>query len=158
MSDTTTVALERQSKADAITKRRTIYAAGAGLIPFPVLDLATLLGIQVVMIRDLAEVYEMEESFNENKAKHLIHSLVGSLGVSGVLSGVKAIPVVGSIVGMIGSPLNGAAATYALGKVFTKHFDHGGTLLDFDPAASRDYFEKEFEEGKSVAKKAQPSK
>ncbi|MCB9294770.1 MAG: hypothetical protein H6559_16855 [Lewinellaceae bacterium] len=41
-----------------------------------------------------------------------------------------------------------AAAAYALGKVFTQHFDQGGTLLDFDPVKSREFFEKEFEVGR----------
>ncbi|MFK7983173.1 MAG: hypothetical protein AB8G86_24550, partial [Saprospiraceae bacterium] len=40
------------------------------------------------------------------------------------------------------------AATYALGKVFTQHFDQGGTLLTFDPVESRKYFQDAFEEGK----------
>ena len=64
------------------------------------------------------------------------------------MSGVKAIPVLGSFIGGFTTSLTGAAATYALGKVFTQHFDQGGTLLNFDPVESRKYFQEAFEEGK----------
>lgn len=40
-----------------------------------------------------------------------------------------------------------AAGTYATGKVFTYHFSQGGTLLDFDPVKSREFFQQEFESG-----------
>jgi len=153
MSETETAEVqswELQDKAEAIINRRTIYAAGAGLIPVPGIDIATLLGVQVIMIRDLAEVYGLRSQFRRNKIKHFIQVLIGDLGTVGVMSGVKAIPLVGPIVGMLGVPLTGAAATYALGRVFATHFDQGGTLLDFDPDTSRDYFKEEFEKGKTV--------
>jgi len=55
-----TIQLKKQ--ADAITNRRTLYAAGVGLLPFPLIDVAALLGIQVVMIRDIAKIYEVEST------------------------------------------------------------------------------------------------
>lgn len=139
-------AAELTQKANSITNRRTLYAAGAGLIPFPIVDIATLLGVQVIMIRDIARVFGVD--FKEQRVRSMITTLVGDLGAVGVMSGVKAIPVVGSIVGAFSTSLTGAAATYALGKVFTQHFNHGGTLLDFDPMKSRKYFQEAYEEGK----------
>lgn len=151
MSDLRTQTWEKQDRADEIINRRTIYAAGAGLIPIPILDLATLLGVQVVMIRDIASVYGLSEQFRRKRVKHFIQVLLGDLGTIGVMSGVKAIPLIGPLVGMLGVPLTGAAATYALGKVFMQHFDQGGTLLDFDPDTSREYFHQQFEEGQRKA-------
>jgi len=139
-----TVQLKKQ--ADAITNRRTLYAAGVGLLPFPLIDIAALLGIQVVMIRDIAKVYDVD--FMEQPVQSLITTLVGDLGAVGVVSGVKTIPVIGSYIGGFTLSITGAAATYALGKVFTQHFDQGGTLLTFDPVKSRKYFQQAFEEGK----------
>lgn len=141
---TSTAELKRQ--ANAITNRRTLYAAGIGLLPFPLIDVAALLGVQVLMIRDIAKVYGVE--FKDQIARSLITTLVGDLGAVGVMSGVKAIPVVGSLIGGFTTSLTGAAATYALGKVFTQHFDQGGTLLNFDPVKSRQYFQESYEEGK----------
>ncbi len=149
--ESVTVVSSRKRRADAITNRRTLYAAGAGLIPIPIIDIATLLGVQIVMIKDIAAVYNELPNFRRNKIKNFITALVGDFGVAGIMSGVKAIPIVGSIVGLIGAPVTAAASTYALGKVFTQHFDQGGTLLDFDPETSRDYFREEFENGKNLA-------
>jgi len=49
----------------------------------------------------------------------------------------------------VGAPVYGAAATYALGRVFLLHFDQGGTFLDFDPNESRHHFREEFEKAKN---------
>ncbi len=155
MSETTrhpaiakSIGLKRE--ADAIVRRKTFYAAGATLIPFPLIDLATLLGVQITMIRRIAEVYGQEHNYNYSTIRNWVVTLVGDLGAVGVMSGIKAIPVIGPIIGIFSAPVTGAAATYALGKVFTQHFDQGGTLLDFDTVSSRVQFHKEFEEGQKV--------
>ena len=140
---------ERKREADKITVRRTLYAAGAGLLPFPIIDAALLLGIQITLVRSISNVYGVE--FKENLVKSIIGSLVGTVGTAGV---IRAIPVVGSAIGSLTAATVGAASTYALGKVFTQHFDQGGTLLSFDPVASREYFQQEFEAGRLVAKEA----
>jgi len=132
-----------KKEADSITKRRTLYAAGAGLLPFPVVDAAIILGIQITMIRSISQLYHVE--FKENLVKSIIGSLIGSIGTASV---IKAIPGVGSIWGGLTASATAAAATYGLGKVFTQHFDQGGTLLNFDPVKSREFFEKEFEAGR----------
>ncbi len=134
---------ELSREAQRITKRKTLYAAGAGLLPFPIVDAALLLGIQLTMIRSISKVYNVE--FKENLVKSIIGSLVGSIGTASV---IKAIPGVGTILGGLTGSATGAAATYALGRVFTQHFDQGGTLLNFDPVKSREYFEHEFEAGR----------
>ncbi len=134
-----------KKEANKITTRRTLYAAGAGLIPLPLVDVATLLGVQIIMIRDISRVYGVD--FKEQRVRSIITTLIGDLGAAGVMSGVKAIPVVGTLVGSFTGALTGAAATYALGKVFTQHFDQGGTLLSFDPVKSRQYFQEAYEEG-----------
>lgn len=137
--------IDLKNKANSIINSKTMYAAGAGLIPFPVVDIAVLLGVQLSMIKSIAELFD--QKFEEKWARHLVTTLVGGLGTAGVVSGVKAIPIVGSVVGMFTAPVTGAAATYALGKVFTHHFSHGGTLLSFDPVKSRKHFQQAYEEG-----------
>lgn len=148
--ETTLSTVRLTQKADDIVKRRTLYAAGAGLIPIPLVDIATLLGVQVIMIRDIARLYNVD--FKEQRVRSIITTLVGDLGAFGVMgtviTGVKAIPIVGTILGGFTASVTGAAATYALGKVFTQHFDQGGTLLNFDPVKSRKFFQESYEEGK----------
>lgn len=144
MSDNTT-ATSRRQEAHKITVRRTLYAAGAGLIPIPIVDAAAILGIQALMIRDIAQVYEVE--FKEQRVKSLITALVGDVAAIGLF---KIVPGLGTFFGGASAAAAGAAATYALGEVFSQHFEQGGTLLDFDPAKSKEFFQKEFEKGKEV--------
>ncbi len=142
--------VKRKKAAKKIIRRRMLYAAGLGLIPIPIVDAAGILGVQVLMLRDVARLYGV--SFKEQRVKSFIGSLVGSLGAMGV---VKAIPGIGSLLGGATVSLTAAAATYAIGKVFVQHFDQGGTLLDFDPEKSRKYFQKEFDKGKRRAQALQ---
>lgn len=144
MSENTNVTTRRQ-EAHKITVRRTLYAAGAGLIPMPIVDAAAILGIQVLMIRDIGRLYGVE--FKEQRAKSLITALVGDVAAVGLF---KIVPGLGTFFGGASAAAAGAAATYALGEVFTQHFEAGGTLLDFDTAKSREFFQKEFEKGKEV--------
>lgn len=134
---------QSMAEANKITNRRTLYAAGIGLIPFPAVDAALVLGVQVWMIRDIAQAYNVE--FKEQIVRSLITTLVGNAAVVG---GIKLIPGLGTFVGGFATALTAGAATYALGRVFTLHFNQGGTLLDFDPISSREYFQKAYEEGR----------
>ena len=136
---------EARTEAAKITNRRTLYAAGIGLIPFPIVDAALVVGVQVWMIRDIAKVYGVE--FKEQLVKSAITTLIGNLGVVG---SIKLIPGLGSVIGGFTTALAAGAATFALGKVFTQHFSQGGTLLNFDPVSSQAYFQQAFEEGKLV--------
>lgn len=136
---------ERQQEARKITQRRTLYAAGAGLIPFPIVDAAALLGIQVLMIRDIAKAFDVD--FKEQRVKSLITALAGDVATVGLF---KFVPGLGTFFGGASAAAIGAASTYALGGVFTQHFSQGGTLLDFDPVKSREFFQREFEKGKQM--------
>ncbi|MBF0535736.1 MAG: GTPase, partial [Nitrospirae bacterium] len=80
--------------------------------------------------------------------------LIGS-GIPVVLSStvaslLKFIPVIGYTTASLSISIVGGASTYALGKVFVQHFESGGTFLDFDPMAVKEYFAKEFKEGQGL--------
>ena len=49
------------------------WAMGAGLIPLPLVDLATITGIQLKMIAKISRVYGVP--FAENRAKSIIAAL-----------------------------------------------------------------------------------
>ncbi len=136
---------ESKSEANSLIYKRTLYSTRIGLIPFPAVDAALVLGVQIWMIRDLANIYNVE--FKEKIARSLTITLVGNLGIVG---GIKLIPGVGSVIGSFTTAITAGAATFAIGKVFEQHFSQGGTLLDFDPISSRAYFQTAFEEGKLV--------
>lgn len=132
-----------KANADKIIRRNTLFAAGAGLIPIPFLDTGVVLGVQLNMIRKIANQYDVE--FKDHIVKSLIASLVGSLTTIGA---IKLIPGVGTLIGGATYAATSAAVTYALGQVFTHHFDQGGTLLNFDPVKSREFFKQEYEAGR----------
>jgi uncharacterized protein (DUF697 family) len=57
--------------------------------------------------------------------------------------------VIGPLVGVAVIPAFASASTFALGRVFTKHFESGGTLLNFDLETAKQTFGREVEEAKA---------
>ncbi len=144
---------DRLHRAETITKDHVLMSAVAGFVPGPGLDLAATFVIQQALLARLAKLYGVP--YTENLGKNVIFSLVSSLGglqVGGTfaLSAVKFVPFVGTALGAIGVPVMMGAFTYALGKVFTRHFESGGDFLDFDPSESRRYFREMFRRGRGV--------
>jgi outer membrane protein OmpA-like peptidoglycan-associated protein/uncharacterized protein (DUF697 family) len=144
MMTLTDTSIDQKKKAVKITRFRSLLATGTGLIPIPVVDAAGILTIQLWMIRDLARVYGIP--FKKHIAKSLIGTLVGNISSVGI---IKFIPGLGGLLGGGAVAVSGGAATYALGKIFTQHFDQGGTLLTFDPIKSREYFKELYGQGKA---------
>ncbi|MEM9916881.1 MAG: DUF697 domain-containing protein [Bacteroidota bacterium] len=145
--------VRREKKASEIIRKRVVYAATLGLIPIPILDVASIFASQVLMVRELAKVYRV--SFEKRRVETFIGILLGDLGTLGF---VKLIPGLGSALGGAKISISAAAATYAIGKVFTQHFHQGGTLFDFDPVASREYFWQLYQANRLEAKEPEPIK
>jgi uncharacterized protein (DUF697 family) len=145
---------EHTEAASGIVKKHALFALGGGLIPAPAIDLVAITGVQVLMLRALAKEYDVP--FSKNRGKTLVSSLLGGylptrLGVGGLGSLVKAIPVVGTYLGVATVGAFATASTYAVGKVFIQHFESGGTFLDFDPDAVREHFQAEMDKDKEAA-------
>jgi len=126
---------------------------GVGFLPIPVLDIAGVTAVQLRMLQQLAKHYDVP--FSRNLGKEIIGALLGSVIPSSLTatvgSAVKAVPVVGTVMGGLSMPLFAGAATYALGNIFIQHFETGGTLLDFNPARVRERFRREFDRGQERA-------
>jgi uncharacterized protein (DUF697 family) len=149
----------REMLADRIIRENILWAAGGGLIPVPMLDVVAITVVEVKMLRELAEIYNLP--FREDQVKSILVSLLTGFGAPALgaaigSSVVKFIPVAGYFMGLVAIPGVAAAFTYAVGKVFLQHFASGGTFLDFDPKKVREYFARQFEEGKLVAAKIKP--
>ena len=145
--------LKRDQMAADLINRYTAWAAAAGVIPIPVVDAAAVGAVQLKMLRELSSIYDVE--FSANRGKSIIGALVGAVAPAGVAAGaasaLKAVPVVGTALGSIAMPAASAAATYALGRVFTLHFASGGTLLDFNPKDYRDFMREQAAKKRSEA-------
>ena len=145
------VASGKRMEALQLVRRMSYWSAGAGVIPIPFVDFAAIAGVQLKMVNDLSQLYNV--TFHEMRAKALIGALIGSVlpfqaavGVTGLLMmAIKSAPGIGAIAGAMTLPAVAGAATYALGKLFIEHFESGGTLLDFDADKMRARFRSEME-------------
>jgi len=142
---------ERSRHAETVIRNHVLFSMGAGFIPLPVADIFAVSASQLDMIRQLCKVYEVD--FTETQGKAIVSALTSStLARVGAGSLAKFIPVVGSVVGGVTNSVLAGASTYALGEVFKRHFETGGTILDFDTERLRKLYKEKFEKGKKVAK------
>jgi uncharacterized protein (DUF697 family) len=130
------------------------WSAGAALVPFPVADMVAISAVQVKMLADLSRIYGIP--FEKSRVQAVVGSLIGyvlphtfSVGLFGSL--LKALPLVGVLVGAPSFALFSAAYCWALGRVFIQHFESGGTFLNFDPEAVKEHFRAQFAEGRKLA-------
>lgn len=139
----------REDSANSIIKNHMIWSMGAGFIPVPIADLFAVSAIQLDMIRQMCKVYDVD--FKQTEGKAIITALTGSGLARLGARAVKFIPGVGSILGGVTMAVLSGASTFALGEVFKKHFETGGTFLDFDPERLKKYYHEKFEKGKEMA-------
>jgi uncharacterized protein (DUF697 family) len=125
--------------------RHALLAAGAGLIPVPVLDLAVISGIQFDLIRQLATC--SGTSFDPARGKAWIASLTGTFAAQLGAGLVKALPGIGSLIGGMSLVVSAGAATYALGQIVATHFANGGSMESFKPEEHQQTFKAYEEEG-----------
>ena len=135
----------RDELAEQAVTRFSAWSAAAGVIPVPFVDMLAVGGVQIQMLRTLAEIYGVP--FSDNIGKSILATTLGSVIPAGVAapaaSMLKFVPVIGTAVASITMPVVSAGATYALGKVFIQHFASGGTLLDFDPGEYREFMKRQ---------------
>ncbi|WPD24772.1 MAG: DUF697 domain-containing protein [Candidatus Electrothrix scaldis] len=159
---------EDEEKNAQAQQRILYYTYGGmamGFVPFPLLDLAALSALQLKMLHRLSEIYGVD--FYGKLGRSASSSLVGGLfpvasAAPVAASLTKFIPGIGHFLSYGTLVVLNGASTYAVGKVFARHFASGGTFLNFDPDAVRDYFAEQYEKGKEVVavlkKKGKPSK
>lgn len=148
---------ERSKHVDTIIRNHVVWSMGSGLIPILIADIFAVSAVQLDMIRQMSKVYDVD--FSETQGKAIVTSLTSStLARIGAGSLVKMIPVVGSVIGGITVSVFAGASTYALGQVFKRHYESGGTILDFDPARLKKMYKEQFEKGKKVAEQLRKDK
>lgn len=142
----------RDTANDAVT-RHVIYSMGAGLVPFPVVDVAAVTAVQLSLIRRLCEIYKVE--YSDSVGKSLLAALAGGAAARVGASLIKGIPVVGFLVGGVSLSIMSGASTYAVGQVFISHLESEGTLDNFNIDAWRKAYEEQLERGKEIAARIQ---
>jgi len=148
-----TQAQTRALKAENIIKKHIIGAMGAGLVPFPVVDIVAVAMLEVNMITELAAAYNFPVPRALVVYKLLI-SLAGGIGPIFVSlyfeNAVKTLPLVGHAIYLGAFSISGGISVYAVGKLFQKHFESGGTFLSSKNTVLRDFFSEKQAEGRTV--------
>ncbi len=135
---------------DDIIKTHVIYAMTAGAIPVPVADFVAVSAIQYDLIQKVAEFHKVD--YDSNKGKTLATSIAGASVSRLGASLVKALPGVGTVLGIASQVIISGATTYALGKLFDRHFAGNGTLDNLNTDSVKAEFREYVEKGKQYAK------
>jgi uncharacterized protein (DUF697 family) len=144
---------EKSTQAAKIIRNHMFGSVAAGLLPIPIVDISILAGIQLRMVQKLAKHYEVE--FAEQRVKSLIGSLV-SVGAAMTAGSVlkTLLPGAARVLFGLGSLTVPPATTYAVGRVFIKHFESGGTIWTFDASRAKETYEEELKTGQQVAEQS----
>ena len=121
-------------------------SAATGLIPMPLVDMAGLMAMQLMMLKKLCALYDIP--FDSQRSKSAIAILASGISSTCVaVSSTKLIPFIGAF-SIATMPAVNGAFSYAVGRVFIRHFASGGTFLDFDADKVKGYFQEQFRAGK----------
>jgi len=62
------------------------------------------------------------------------------------------LPGIGSFMKYTAQPALSYASTYALGRVFMRHFEENGTMIDMDSKKLEIYFKEQYAKGRKMFK------
>jgi len=118
-----------------IVRRYVGLSAVAGLITVPALDVAALGSVHVALIKELSDYYGAE--FSEHTARNILIAIgaglvPGAIGSSLGRKALRLLPFVTHGAGLMVMSAFSAGVSYALGNVFIRHFEAGGTLDSFN--------------------------
>lgn len=150
-------ASELSWEAEAIVKRHVRWTAVGGAIPFPLIDMVTVAGLQLKMLAALSRHYQVP--FSEERGRSLVLCLLGSIAPYSIGAGLgsliaKSIPLGGLLVGVASTSFFSATATSVMGNLFIDHLERGGSVHDVDPAAMRARFAQDYRQHQTQARRA----
>ncbi|HHJ07169.1 MAG TPA: DUF697 domain-containing protein [Anaerolineae bacterium] len=140
--------MEKQQEAEKIINTHILWSVGGGLLPLPLVDIAAVTAVQIDMLKQLANLYEVDFSLSSGKA--LVAGLAGSVAAKFGSSFIKGVPGIGWLIGGISMPALSGTTTYAIGQVVLNHLEAGGDLLDFNTDNVKDAYNAALEKGKEV--------
>jgi uncharacterized protein (DUF697 family) len=126
-------ARQRQSQANAIVERYANFSALGGVIPVPLVNVASVTVIILRMVKKLCQLYGVP--YEQGRARALIVGLAGG-AVPTTASAVTTstlvyfIPGV-NLLGLAVSSVTASVCARAIGRRFVEHFETGASLMDF---------------------------
>lgn len=122
----------RRLKAQQTLRDHALLAAGAAIIPVPLLDMAAEAAIQTRMVKRLAEIYGVD--FAEKRAKVLVAAALGGFSAgwaAGTL--LRYASFATYFINLWPSAMLSSGITYGIGHLFIQHFEKGGGMHDLAP-------------------------
>lgn len=147
--------MEEKKTADEIIRKHVIFAMTAGAIPLPMADIVAVTAIQYDMIKQLAEFYGAD--YDSNRGKALASSLAGAAVARIGSSLLKAIPGIGTALGIGSQVITAGATTYAMGSILDSHFQGKGTIDSFNMDSVKAEYNELLGKGKEYAKNLKKS-
>src|SRR3974390_867230 len=118
---------KRRRLAERIVARHKNYAALGGLVPVPVANIASVTAINLRMVRQVSQLYDVP--FPADRAGAFIVGLIGGAVPTGVGTATSTtlmwIVPGGLIVGLGAAALTAGALTRGIGMVFIESFEGG---------------------------------
>ena len=145
--------MTKEQQADKVIGSHVVWALGGGLIPVPLLDIAAVTAIQMDMLTQLADVYEVE--FSNSTGKAFVSGLTGSTFARLGASLIKAVPGIGTVIGGISMSAMSGASTYAVGQVAKNVFGSKGSLTEVDLQWAKDAYSEAYERGKNFVSRVE---
>lgn len=144
----------KRAEAEKIVKMYIGISAGVGVLPVPLVDQITIGALQGKMIYDLGRLYGVETS--RYRTRGIVVAILGGAHAQWIpryLMGYAAMLVPGlNTYGMfVARPVAAGAITYAVSRIFLRHFEAGGTLENLDVQAAKRGFGEDLKEGSRVA-------
>ena len=124
---------DRHSRANAIVERHANFSALGGVIPVPLINVASVTVIIVRMVKHLCQLYDVP--YEKGRARALVVGLAGG-AVPSTASAVTASTLIyfvpgANLLGLAVSSVTAAACTRGIGRRFVDHFETGASLFDF---------------------------
>ncbi|MEM7179872.1 MAG: DUF697 domain-containing protein [Spirochaetota bacterium] len=132
----------------SIIHRHMLYSMAAGAIPIPYVDIAAVTANQLDMIRQLAIYYSVE--YNNDLGKSIASSITGATLAKAGASSIKALPGVGTWLGITAQVVLAGASTYALGQIFKIHFSQDKGLFDINTDDMKQKYQDYLGKGKQA--------
>ena len=140
----------KDAQADAIIKRYALFGTATGLIPTFGLDVAVLTGVQVKMIKDLANVYEydVDDQMIRMTITTGVTALAGRL-VTGVLSSItRAFSPLKFLIGGATQAALSGFMTAEVGKIYQARLSSGQNPSDITVSEIVNHIVSMVQEGK----------
>lgn len=136
---------------DRVVLRYAYMAGGSTVQPLGALRNLGLLRLQLRMLHELCRLHRVH--YAQYTGQALIVALIGNLrqqyeGPRPWARYASWLPGLGLLDATLRFPEQPEAITYAVGRVFQRHFEHGGTLLNFSTTENEALFASALTEAK----------